>query len=595
MLKQMTENMPSPSYAVETVSAGVVQERLKKVIQYRDAMGLANEWSLNENFRNGDQWPPVVPLTQNLPRPVFNMIKYIENHKVSSLLSEQVRMVFSNLEELQDGEADWGDIFTRITEATWEEIKQDQLNMKALYQAVNKGLGIWHYYWNSGYTSTRNSAKGKVTGKGRMEGETLDIMNVFFGDPQNLYVQSQPYIIILKREAVSRIKAIAKANKVSPEDIERINADKDTKDNRYSAAQQEVENQDGKANLLVMYTKINGIIYYQMVCNNVIVQPMTSTKKKLYPIAIMAWEERKECIYGMSDTRGLIANQRVINMLLAMQVMSVQLTGFPKMMYKKGFVDPGKIRNMLGEMIEDLNPSGQWSAQYLIPGQISPVARELVDNFLNMTKDLAGAHETVTGEAAPSNATAISLMQRASSVSLDAIKKRYFQAIEDIGRIWEEFYKVNYNMDRIINIKDDDGEAQPILFNGANAADSELNLKIDIGTSTLYGEDYSMLSLDKFLEAGFIDFKTYLKYAPKNRVPFKDSLLKDMELQEKQQAAQTMDQLISTMTPQERQIFDASDENTRNKMLYDMANSQQQMMQQQAMMPQQPNINKQTA
>jgi hypothetical protein len=265
-------------------------------------------------------------------------------------------------------------------------------------------------------------------------------------------------------------------------------------------------------------------------------------------------------------------------MLLALQVMSVQLTGFPKLIYKKGFINPNKVRNLLGEMIEDMNPSGAFSAQYLNPGQISPHANELVEGFLNYSKELSGANETFTGEAAPQNATAISLLQKASSVALGDVKRRFYNAMEDVGRIWEEFWKVDYNMARVISIKDDDEKEVQLAFRGSDAADTDMKLKIDIGVASDYNEGYTLMALDKLWQMQLLTPEQYIKYSPKNTMPFKDSLLRDMEKQKMEQQRQTMEQLIGTMNPQERQIFSSSDPQTQQKILIDLAGQQQQAM-----------------
>jgi len=124
-----------------------------------------------------------------------------------------------------------------------------------------------------------------------------------------------------------------------------------------------------------------------------------------------------------------------------------------KLMLKKQFVK--NFSNDSSVPIMDDNPQG-WSAQYLQPPNVSNKGQDLVDFLLTTSKTHAGATETATGELAKSsqmNATAIMMLQKASNVPIDQIKKRFRRTMEEIGQIWLEFWTINYNTERIINIK----------------------------------------------------------------------------------------------------------------------------------------------
>ena len=126
--------------------------------------------------------------------------------------------------------------------------------------------------------------------------------------------------------------------------------------------------------------------------------------------------------------------------------------------------------------------------------------------------------------------------------------------MEDVGQIWQEFWKVNYNTTRRISIEDDEGNDTSELFNGSDYADIDMNLKIDIGPSSTYSEELMMSSLDKLLDGQYIDFNQYLQYVPRNVIPFKDRLLKDLE---KQQEEQMQEQGLEQEAPQDVDIQSA--------------------------------------
>jgi hypothetical protein len=534
--------------------AGEMEKQYKDGLSYLRKMGFLDKWPEYERFKAGDQWPAATARTKSLPRPVFNLIKMIETHKVANVMSEQINMLFSREEaDETQGQEDIGDLFSRYSAATWENIKQDDINEEALDIAANTGTVAVHYYYDM-------SIKGGVQKPyiGEMQGEVIDPINIFFGNEQQRNVQRQPYIIISSRESVKSVREYARNNGISEEMSTQIKPDKDTQDEGYDMAKTEVAD-SGKVTVITRYWKDNGgKIMFSKAAGGMTIKKETDTMLSRYPIAVMQWERRKKSIRGIGDTEGLIPNQKAINTLVAMQILSVQLTGWPKLIYKKGAIDPSKITNAPGEMIEDHLPVGQGDgAKYLTPGNISAVAGNLVESILAYTRQMTGADEAATGSAPSSdlNATAIMLLQKASAIPIESIKRRFYSFIEDIGRIWEDIWKVKYNLPRQINLKDDDGEEFSTVFDGSQYQDVPMQLKIDVGPSSTYSESLMLSSLDKALDRGDIDYMQYLKYAPHAVVPFRDRLMK--ELEEKKGIIGQMEQLIASMQPEDKAFFDS--------------------------------------
>jgi hypothetical protein len=520
---------------------------------------LVDKWRRYDKFRAGDQWPTPTARTKVFPRPVFNIIEYIENHKTSQIMTDSIKMIFSPEEaQPKDGESEdisnaeqAADLFSKYSETVWENIKQDELNDDALEDASNLGTAIWHYYWD-------NNIMGgtQLEWVGDMRGEIIDPANYFPGNPQEAKVQKQPWIILSYRELVDNIKEEAKSNGVKQEFINNITADKDTEDNY----EQSRETDSDKALVLLKYWKEDGHIYFTKVCGNIEIKPKTDTGFTLYPIAVMYWRKRKKCAFGIGDTEELIPNQKGINRLMAMQLLNTELIGFPKVVKNSTFI-PQTITNQIGEVIENNDPNGIDHIKYLNPPVMSNFVQTLVDNFMQYTKTLTGASETSTGDlnkAGQFNAQAIMLLQQAAAAPISKIKKRYYQAQEDIGRIWEQFWKVKYNTTRMITVKDENGHDYSQQFKGTDYADINMQLKIDISSTAGYSETLAQGTLDKLYDKNAIDVQMYLKYVPKATAPFKDSMLKDIQ---EQQAKQTLtppmdiDQIISQLSPDEQAVL----------------------------------------
>lgn len=547
--------MKATAEKVDNLSGGIEGE-YKEGLSYKRRMGFLDTWPEQARMKAGDQWPAPTQRTKSLPRPVFNVIKMVEGHKVANVMSEQITMTFNTMEmddNTQDDES--GELFSRYSISTWERIKQDELNEEALDIAANTGTAIWHYYWDTGKKGGKT-----IPWVGEMEGEILDPINVFFGNPQQRRVQQQPYIIISSRESVQRVRAEAKANGMSKEMLTQIKPDKETEYD-YDAAKIEL-NDKGKVTVLTKYWKSHGedgekTVHFCKVASGQTIKKPTSTHLKLYPMAVMQWDRRKKCIFGIGDTEGLIPNQKAINLLVAMQILSVQLTGWPKLVYRSGAIDPSKVTNTPGEMIEDRSAPGMGDGvKYMNPGNISGAAANLVEQILNYTRQMTGANDAATGNMSSSdlNATAIMLLQKAAGIPIESIKRRFYSVVEDIGRIWEDMWKVKYNIGREVMLKDDEGEEYPEFFKGTEHANNEMRLKIDIGPSSTYSESLMLSSLDKFLDRGDITFEQYLKFAPKNVVPYRDRLQK--ELDEGKGIVGQIDQFVKGMAPEEKEMFD---------------------------------------
>lgn len=512
-------------------------------------------WPRCQRFLEGDQWPPPTAKTKGFPRPVINIVRFIESHKVSAIINDPVKMIYSaDDEDEQDQTAEVAaELFSEYSTTEWDNVKQDELNEEALGTAANVGTGIWHYYWDSRVTKGR-----KMVAQGKLMGETLDSMNVFVGDPQCQDTQLQPYILITSREEIANIRNEAVRNGISDVVASQIQSDKDTKDQGYDTAQKEITD---KSTVITCYWKelkppmAYPSVQLMKVCGNVVVKPQTDTQHRLYPIVKMSWYKRNKCWYGQGDTENLITNQKSINYMVAQQMLNAEKTGNPKPVVKPGV---SNWNNNPGEAIIDNSGSPTMGIQYLQPASISQNVPNLVDFLLENTKSLAGASESGTGDVSTMSnlsPTVVMALQQASQVPIESIKKRYKRAMKEIGEIWQEFWTINYNTTRVIMINKIDPATvdpntgkgfvnpdtgietppseskQPQQFKGTDFQGIGLKLKIDIGTSQTFSDQMTITSLDRLLDKGIVDGKTYVEFTPDTAMPFKNDLLKKLEQQ----------------------------------------------------------------
>lgn len=527
------------------MDASSIWSRFTDVRDYKQSEGLIADWQQSVDFFEGRQWPPATEKTKNMPKPVFNVCEQIVNHKVASVMADNIRMVFSPEEAGADVEEQIAEVFTKYSDTTWEDIKQGGLNEVALTNGATRGNPILHYYWD-------DNRYGGSTLKyiGEICGEVIDPMNFFPGNPKCPDIEKQPNIILLVRLSVENIKEIARDNGVKPEIIAMITPDKNN--DGYDSSSREVRGDD-KATVLVMYSKDKktGQTKYSMSTRNCVFQPETLMPIKRYPIATMQWKYRSDSFFGGDEVSAIIPNQKLINFMMSMQALSAMLTGWPKLIYKSDSIDVHRVTNTPGEMIEDKSTDNQFGMRYLSPPAMPSGTQTLVDNIMGITKNLSGATETNTGEAGMMgrmNATAIMLLQKASSVPLEGIKRRYYQMMEDVGNIWAEMWKGYYTTERVINIKDEEGNRIPLPFRGSDFADMPLKLKIDVGPASMWSENLAQTTLDNFLEKQIITPEEYLDLVSPNVAPFKAKLKKIFE--KKRMEAEQMQAQMPPQGPQ---------------------------------------------
>jgi hypothetical protein len=578
-------NTPIPeeeNYDKYTKSAGWVETARRNDINYKTRIRLQSKYKVHEDFKNGNQWPAPTKDTKDYPRPVFNVIRFIEDHKVNSVKNSTIKIVYNNPEGdipemgLQDADKvnDLATKYTHFAANEWERMKMEKVTTKALHTACNKGITALHFPWNPKIKGGR-----KLKWIGAMDVEEINGLNISFGNPQCLEVEPQPYIVIYTRESVKKVKKRALDNGIEASIVSQIVADKDTMDRVFDNAQIEMDDVEGegKVNVLTVYFKVTlpvtkvdpatneqyeeekEFVFFQKYASGIVFQKATNTLLSRYPIAIMNWYEVEECIFGQGEPEGIINNQRIINLIIACMTKSVENTGFPKLKYKSGTINPATLNNNIGGMIEIIGQSADMnSVDFLNPGPVTPLAQNLVEIYMQYTKNMTGATETSTGELNQGdamNASAIALLQKAASIPIDGIRDKYYQFIEDIALIFMDYFRTKYNTARLVNYKDEMNKEQTMVFRGTDGADIDFTPRIDIGPSTNYSEMLVVKTLEDFVAAGYMSFDQLLKYAPTNYIPYKEQLIKEREMQAKQAMDEENEMMAMDLNPVEREAI----------------------------------------
>ena len=167
-------------------------------LKFNTSINLLENVETNENFYIGKQWEGVK--ANGLPTPVFNMLKQIVQHQVASITSDNIKMNASPLAaSANDAEIEK---LTQIVNdefaALFERNRVTTLLREYARNAAVDGDGCLFSYWDDDTVVT----------------EVLENTRVFFGNPNDKNVQSQPYILIERRMLLSEARKHAKRNGV---------------------------------------------------------------------------------------------------------------------------------------------------------------------------------------------------------------------------------------------------------------------------------------------------------------------------------------------------------------------------------------------
>lgn len=532
--------------------------------QYKESLGergLYEQSKLNERFFVGDQWYGA-QCGNSRPLARRNVIKRIGEYKMAAIgaapaavnysaegipdnagMKERINAERAKLEEgrFPEGEPNDAEISV-ITAAmsdyfrvTAERLKFDSKKDLLLRNAYISGTAVAYTYWDDTVeTGLYADAAGTAPIKGDIAMEVLDIENVVFGDPNCDDVQKQPYIIIAQRRGAAEVRREARLRGAAGHEAEEIVPDGAYNFNSGDRGEFEPEN-SGRVTVLTKlfkeYSPDGGFTVKAVrVTENAVVRPEWDLKLRLYPLAKFCWERRRSSIYGDSEITYLIPNQIAINRALTAEVWALMAAGMPKMIVNGDSVtdnvtnDPGQIIKIYGTA-EDV----AGAIRYVSPPVFSPQLRDVIDSLAAYTMTDSGANDAALGDIRPDNAAAIIQLREAAMAPMQMYQNRFYDFIEDIARIWADFW-INLYGDRWLRSEDKNG-VRYLPFSAERYKRLVITARIDVGASTVWSESVTVATLGNLLEAGLITFDQYLERIPKGMIPDVSGLLADLEAQ----------------------------------------------------------------
>ena len=524
---------------------------------YHRLTGVYTDTDRNYRMYNGDQWggaklTGVEPVQKNFIKPV---VKY----KLAVIHDNLYAIVYSSQNnenrEFQKQAEKYCGMLNRYIARAWEKDKMDKKCRRITKDAAINDEGII-------YINFDEETKLPVH-------EVIDKNDIYYGNENDEDIQSQPYIIIRKRMPVANAEELAIAYGVSAEELAYVRVgDNDTFDQSGEAAKEEVDDQ---VTILYKMYKKNGTVHFSIATRYADILKDADIGIKLYPVAHFTWEEKKGSARGEGEVRYLIPNQIEVNRTEMRRVITAKDQAYPIRV-----ADKDKISNLEdidtvgatiytnGKPVDDVHKI----LGTIPPAQMSPDVKQLQDDLIQVTRELAGAGDVATGQIDPTQASgkAILAVSEASRSPMTEQKEGFKAFMEDVASIDLE-YLIVYSADGI-NMEEEvtdpqTGEKYFQVFNVPQTVLEQLQatVKIDVTPKSVYDKFAQEQTIENFLINGLFnaqrlpELKAYIEALDDDSVAPKQKLKKIAEDIEEEQRKITMIKAQGQLMQQRAQQF----------------------------------------
>ena len=528
----------------------------------------------NTEFFIGNQWLrlPNTPAMRGLPKPVFNILKRVASLFIASLTSSATTLHVEPLayydgSNRTDPDHDAVRFANAELDSLLEKFKFEYRLRDALFDGAASGDYCAHF-WFDPEALPYGDAFGDGESRGEIRMELVDGVNVLFGNPNDRRVQEQPYLLVVGRDTVGRLREEAERSRKNGTGGEPERVSSDNENDRMPGGGRIESGDEGdsgkapKGEKEEPYLDAQGVrrsrrvetVYVTKATRGAVIYKDVDTGLSLYPLAWGNWEKQKNQYHGRALVTGLLPNQIFINSLFATAMRHMQLMAFPKTVYNADLISAWD--NEIGQAIgvHGLQPgSGVGDvAANLSPAEMSGQIFALIDKVMAYTKECLGATDAQMGNVKPDNTSALMVLQTNAEVPLENIRANLYEWVEDIGAILLDMMGTYYGLRKVVVERT---LSEPVIGpDGLPALDGTtgqmrtreerrrvveefdfsqfkrlwLNLRVDVGATSYFSEIAMTQTLDNLRREGALDLIQYLERLPDRMIPKKEQLLEEL-------------------------------------------------------------------
>ena len=609
--------------------AQVIYKQFEAAQSYKNNKGILEQATRAVNFYEGNQWGD---FKGKLPfeKPSINIIQNVVDGKAASINQKIFKINF-----IVDNDNLSTNKISKFTDYQLKEMQHEDIILSATYDTLLKGTGIWYEYWNE----DKEGVLGNI--EGSLEASIIDIEDIAFSNPTEKNVQKQEWIIIRSRESVKFVKdsCTTLTDKEKDDYIQ-----SDSVDTKYT---NNIDQKDEEMcySYMKMFKK-DGEVYFEKATRDIVYQEPTSlnpltnekaikkSKKELedneendvyedlyekdsvnrhtmqfekdndlteeeameqkykanqYPINVLTFLERNNCIFGLSFAYQLIPQQKLINQLIAANTLCAIKQAQPSVLVKAGALGTANVDfSKPNGIITDYSGYGVNDAIKLLSAGTVPTAQfELAQAMITMTKDVYRANDILNDGrniASDMSGTAISQLNAIKDMPIAQWQQKLSRTIAREGKILEMFYKLFYHNKRfsyqltdseLLDVKSAFSQNNPNMpqaqidnvmtnsqtgiFNGEDYLDTPFNITVEVGETSRYSELVLSATLETLFLNGTIanlsaeDLMMYAELVPDYIFPKKNEF-KRLLLQKQNSIVNQLQQQIEQQQQQMQQM-----------------------------------------
>ena len=524
---------------------------------YHRLTGIYTDTDRNYRMYNGNQWGgaklgDVEPVQKNFIKPIVKYKVGVVHDNLYAI--NYSSMNFENKEFRKEAEKIC-EMLNKKAARIWEKDKLDFKGRRITKDAAINDEGIIYVNYDLDNQTPLN--------------EIIKKNDIYYGNENDDDIQSQPYILIRKRMPVSNAIEMAEKEGLSEDKLTLIIGDNDTFEESGEAAKQELDNM---VTVVTKMYKKKGTVHFSMATRWVEIKKDKDSGLTYYPIAHFNWEEKEGSARGEGEVRFLTPNQIEVNKTEMRRILTVKYQAYPqKIVNKEKISNLGALNQVGGNIyvkggmsVDDVSKV----VSTLPPAQMSPDVKQLQEDLIQVTRDLAGAGDIATGQVNPEDASgrAILAVQQASMSPMTEQKESYKNFIEDLAKIWLDMIIV-YSQDGI-KLEEEvtdptTGETTTQLVDVPQTALRELQttVKVDITPKGAFDKFAQESSIENMFAQGMFnvqrlpELKTYVKLLDDDSVMPKVKLEEAIKMIEEEQEKIAMMNAQAQMMQQKAEQF----------------------------------------
>ena len=525
---------------------------------YHRMTGVYTDTDRNYRFYNGNQWEgaklgDVEPVQKNFIKPI---VKY----KCAVIHDNLYAINYSSLNfenrEFRKTAEHCCDLLNAYIARLWEQDKMDFKGRRVTKDAAINDEGIIYVNFDREKMMPIH--------------EIVKKNDIYYGNENDDDIQNQPYILIRKRMPVVNAIELALREGMSESKVADVaRGDNDTFEESGEAAKQEV---DDMVTIVYKMYKQNGTVHFSIATRWATIVEDVDLGISLYPIAHFNWEEKEGSARGEGEVRYLIPNQIEVNRTEVRRVLTVKYQAYPQKV-----VDVSKISNpqALNTVGGTIRTNGQPVDDVhkivgtIPPAQMSPDVVKLQEDLIQVTRDLAGAGDTATGQVNPESASgrAILAVQQASQAPMTEQKESYKNFIEDVARIDLEYFVVysenGVNVEEKVTDPNTGEEVYQVVTIPQSALQQlQATVKIDVTPKGVYDKFAQEQTIENLLTNGFFtaqrvsELATYAEVLDDDAVAPKMKILEAIEhIKEEQRRIAMIEAQAQMMQQRAQQVL----------------------------------------